>query len=111
MGERWSFSCRAGITLVLRDRSPSTATEPLPRDGGVRGWRMARLVFVARDASKQDALQYNYKRHPSVSSFRGKVGWVGLGVGGGGESGRRKGGSTERKWRVGLLPKAKRRDL
>eukprot|EP00967_Tisochrysis_lutea_P099626 scaffold148066_cov34-Tisochrysis_lutea.AAC.2 len=42
-------------------RSPSTATEPLPRDGGVRGWRMARPVDVARDASQQDALQdYNY---------------------------------------------------
>mmetsp|Transcript_18070 Transcript_18070/g.50738 ORF Transcript_18070/g.50738 Transcript_18070/m.50738 type:complete len:164 (+) Transcript_18070:388-879(+) len=27
------FYCCVSITLVLRDRSPSTATEPLPRDG------------------------------------------------------------------------------
>eukprot|EP00967_Tisochrysis_lutea_P061406 scaffold78700_cov32-Tisochrysis_lutea.AAC.3 len=26
--------------------------EPLPRDGGVRGWCMARPVYVARDASQ-----------------------------------------------------------
>ena len=35
------FYCRVSITLALRDRSPSTATE-------VRGWRMARPVYVAR---------------------------------------------------------------
>ena len=29
--------------------------EPLPRDGGVRGRRMSRPVYVARDASQQDA--------------------------------------------------------
>eukprot|EP00967_Tisochrysis_lutea_P005288 scaffold6300_cov23-Tisochrysis_lutea.AAC.2 len=37
-----------GVVSVLRDRA-SSATEPLPRDGGVRGWRMARSVYVARD--------------------------------------------------------------
>eukprot|EP00967_Tisochrysis_lutea_P062205 scaffold79811_cov34-Tisochrysis_lutea.AAC.1 len=29
----------------------------VPRDGGVRGWCMARAVYVARDASQQDLLQ------------------------------------------------------
>ena len=47
---------------MLRDRA-SSATEPLPRDGGVRGWRMARPVYVARDAGQQDLLQdYNFQR-------------------------------------------------
>ena len=47
------FCCCVSIILVLRDRSPSTATEPLSRDGGVRGWRMTRpvYVYVARNAS------------------------------------------------------------
>eukprot|EP00967_Tisochrysis_lutea_P094751 scaffold137834_cov31-Tisochrysis_lutea.AAC.1 len=39
----WLVTCAEGP-------SPSSATEPLPRDGGVRGWRMARPVYVARDA-------------------------------------------------------------
>ena len=43
--------CCVSITLVLRGRSPSTATEPLPREWGVRGWRMARPVYVAGNAS------------------------------------------------------------
>ena len=44
--------CCVSITLVLRDRSPPTATEPLPCDGGVRCWRMARPpVYKARNAS------------------------------------------------------------
>eukprot|EP00967_Tisochrysis_lutea_P006926 scaffold8287_cov36-Tisochrysis_lutea.AAC.7 len=45
--------CAVGAWLVrlLRDRSPSTATEPLPRDGGVRGWRMTRPVYVAKGLS------------------------------------------------------------
>eukprot|EP00967_Tisochrysis_lutea_P108147 scaffold167381_cov32-Tisochrysis_lutea.AAC.3 len=33
---------------LLRDRSPSTATEPLPRDGRVRG---SAVKYVARNAS------------------------------------------------------------
>eukprot|EP00967_Tisochrysis_lutea_P020060 scaffold22819_cov28-Tisochrysis_lutea.AAC.1 len=46
------------FTLVLAaGPKPTTATEPLPRDGGVRGWCMARPVYVARGASQQDALQ------------------------------------------------------
>ena len=53
---RLEFYCCVSVTLVLRDRSPSTATEPLPRDGAVRG--MARPVYVARarNACQQDVL-------------------------------------------------------
>ena len=40
------FSCCPSLILVQRDRA-SPATEPLPRDGGVRGWCMARPVYVA----------------------------------------------------------------
>eukprot|EP00967_Tisochrysis_lutea_P064077 scaffold82863_cov31-Tisochrysis_lutea.AAC.5 len=41
---------RESLILVLRDRA-SSATEPQPCDGSVRGWCMARPVYVARDAS------------------------------------------------------------
>ena len=47
--EASEFDCCVSVTLtlVLRDRSLSTAIEPLPlaRDGGVRGWRRARPVY------------------------------------------------------------------
>eukprot|EP00967_Tisochrysis_lutea_P116977 scaffold188794_cov33-Tisochrysis_lutea.AAC.2 len=68
------------FNLVLRDRSPSTATEPLPRDEGMRGWCMARPMYVARGASQKDTLQdyksqrvaawrYEYYVHSANSRF------------------------------------------
>eukprot|EP00967_Tisochrysis_lutea_P057633 scaffold73103_cov32-Tisochrysis_lutea.AAC.3 len=42
------FSCRCLLNPCAEGPMPLTATEPLPRDGGMRGWCMARPMYVAR---------------------------------------------------------------
>eukprot|EP00967_Tisochrysis_lutea_P012815 scaffold14334_cov28-Tisochrysis_lutea.AAC.5 len=51
-------------------KPPSSATEPRPRDGGVRAWRMARPVDVAREARQEDSLRdYNSFRTVGASPW------------------------------------------
>eukprot|EP00967_Tisochrysis_lutea_P061091 scaffold78237_cov30-Tisochrysis_lutea.AAC.1 len=69
-----SLDRRIEFIIVCSAEGPclASATGPLPRDGGVHGWCMARPVYVARDASQQDAPQdYDSKRGPYLTTELG----------------------------------------
>lgn len=61
MTQESDFLCGI-LTLVLREHT-SSATEPIPRDEVVRGWRMARPVHVARRVAKK--MVYKLQIHNS----------------------------------------------